>query len=63
MESAKFIYWQEGNQWLGHLQDYPDYWTQGELLEDLQANLRDLFRDLTRGEIPGIRKLAELTLR
>ena len=63
MESAKFIYWQDGKQWLGYLQEYPDYWTQGESLEDLQANLRDLFRDLTSGEIPGIPKLAELTRR
>lgn len=63
MESTKYIYWQDNNRWLGYLQDYPDYWTQGTSLEDLQANLRDLFRDLTSGAIPGVRKLAELTLR
>lgn len=63
MESIKYIYWQDKDQWLGYLQDYPDYWTQGESLEDLQAHLRDLYRDLTSGEIPGVRKLAELTLR
>ena len=63
MDSTKYIYWQDNNQWLGYLQEYPDYWTQGEALEDLQANLQDLFRDLTSGEIPGVRKLAELTLR
>ena len=62
MESTNYIYWQDGGQWLGYLQEYPDYWTQGESLEDLQSNLRDLFRDLTSGDIPGIRKLAELTL-
>jgi predicted RNase H-like HicB family nuclease len=62
MDSTKYIYWQDNGQWLGYLHDYPDYWTQGESLEDLQSNLRDLFRDLTSGEIPGIRKLAELTL-
>ncbi|MCS6329304.1 MAG: type II toxin-antitoxin system HicB family antitoxin [Nitrospira sp.] len=63
MESTKYIYWQEKGQWLGYLQDYPDYWTQGSSLEDLEAHLRDLHRDLTSGEIPGVRKLAELTLR
>lgn len=42
MESTKYIYWQDRGQWLGYLQDYPDYWTQGESLEDLQAHLRDL---------------------
>ena len=63
MESTKYIYWQDQDHWLGYLQDYPDYWTQGESLEDLQAHLRDLYLDLTSGEIPGVRKLAELTLR
>ena len=58
MDSTKYMYWHDNGQWL-----YPDYWTQGESLEDLQSNLRGLFRDLTSGEIPGIRKLAELTLR
>ena len=62
MESTKYIYWQDENHWLGYLQEYPDYWTQGESLEDLQAHLRDLYRDLTSGEIPGVRKLAELAL-
>lgn len=42
------------------LQDYSDYWSQGESLDDLQFNLRDLYRDLTSGEIPGVSKLAEL---
>lgn len=63
MDSIKYIYWQDQDHWLGYLQDYPDYWTQGESLEDLQAHLRDLYCDLTSGEIPGVRKLAELTLR
>ena len=63
MESIKYIYWQDQDHWLGYLQDCPDYWTQGESLEDLQAHLRDLYLDFTRGEIPGVRKLAELTLR
>jgi len=62
MESIKYIYWQDQGQWLGYLQEYPDYWTQGESFEDLQAHLRDLYVDLTSGAIPGVRKLAELTL-
>ena len=53
MESTKYIYWQDKSQWLGYPQDYPDYWTQGESLEELQSHLRDLHRDLTSGEIPG----------
>jgi len=47
MESTKYIYWQDQGQWLGYLQDYPDYWTQGESFEDLQAHVWDLYRDLS----------------
>jgi hypothetical protein len=46
--------------WLGYLEEYPDYMTQGETLEDLEDNLRDIFRDLASGEIPSVRRVAEL---
>ena len=62
MQTTKFVYWEEDGAWLGYLQDYPDYWTQGETFDDLKAHLRDLYADLTSGEIPGIRKLDELVL-
>ncbi|HSZ54375.1 MAG TPA: hypothetical protein VK797_01850 [Tepidisphaeraceae bacterium] len=62
MATVKFVYWQEGNAWLGYLQEYPDYWTQGETLDDLKEHLRDLYRDISSGEIPQIRKVEELTI-
>jgi len=46
--------------WLGYLEDYPDYMTQGESLEELQENLKDLYEDLAGGHIPGVRKVGEL---
>jgi predicted RNase H-like HicB family nuclease len=58
--TVKFIHWQEQGFWLGYLQEYPDYLTQGESEEELRENLQDLYRDLTSGEIPGIRKVDEL---
>ena len=45
--TPKFVYWQEDEMWLGYLQDYPDYWTQGDSLEELQENLLDIYNDLT----------------
>jgi hypothetical protein len=42
-----------------YIQDYPDYWTQGETLDDLKDHLRDLSHDLTCGALPGIRKVDE----
>jgi len=54
------VYWQDGQFWLGHLEEFPDYVTQGESLEDLQDHLRDLHTDLSGGQIPGVRRLAEM---
>ena len=51
MELIRYIGWQDQGQWLGYLQDYPDYWTQGESFEDLQAHLGDLYRDLLNGGV------------
>jgi predicted RNase H-like HicB family nuclease len=48
--------------WLGYVEEFPDYLTQGETQEELVANLRDLYHDLTSGEIPVIRSVAELSL-
>ncbi|MGD0201115.1 MAG: type II toxin-antitoxin system HicB family antitoxin [Bryobacteraceae bacterium] len=62
MSIARYVYWQDGDHWLGCFEEYPDYITQGESLEDLQENLRDLLRDLTSGEIPGVRRVAELSV-
>jgi predicted RNase H-like HicB family nuclease len=47
MQTVKFIYWQEDETWLGYLQDYPDYWTQGETLDDLKDHLQDLYHDIS----------------
>ena len=47
---------------LGYFEEFPDYMTQGESLAELEENLRDLYKDLTSGDIPGIRKVAELTI-
>jgi predicted RNase H-like HicB family nuclease len=60
METTKFVYWQDGNMWLGYLEEYPDYVTQGESIEELEDNLRDIFKELTSGNIPCVRKVAEL---
>jgi hypothetical protein len=42
MEKIKFVYWQDENMWIGYLEDYPDYRTQGESLEELKENLKDI---------------------
>jgi predicted RNase H-like HicB family nuclease len=43
--------------WLGYLEEFPDYMTQGEDLEDLKLNLKDIYETLTSGELPIVRRL------
>ena len=62
MQTVKIVVWEEGDGWLGYLVDYPNYWTQGDTLDDLKAHLKDLFDDITSGQIPGIRKVEELVV-
>jgi len=60
MKAIKYIYWQDEDMWLGYLEEYPDYWTQGETIEELEENLRDIYQELTSGSIPYVRRVAEL---
>lgn len=62
MKNVGFTYWQDGADWIGYLDEYPDYQTQGTNLEDLKAHLADLHKDLTSGVIPNVRRHAELEL-
>ena len=48
--------------WLGYLEEYPDYRTQGESLEALKENLKDIYKELTSGSVPCVRMVAELEL-
>jgi hypothetical protein len=60
MDTIRYVYWQDGDYWLGYIDEYPDYMTQGISPEELKENLIDLHKDLTSGEIPCVRKVGEL---
>jgi predicted RNase H-like HicB family nuclease len=62
MRNVKYTFWQDGEFFLGYLNDYPDYWTQGTSKEDLMENLKDLLADLESGEVPFIRKVEEMAV-
>jgi len=62
MQAKKYVYWQEDNMWIGYLEEYPDYMTQGETIEQLKENLRDIYYELTSGTIPSVRKVAVLEI-
>ena len=62
MQTTKIVYWEDDGRWLGYLQVFPDYRTQGDTLDDLEAHLRDLYLDLTSGVLRGIRRVTDLAV-
>jgi hypothetical protein len=56
----RYVYWQDEDMWLGYLEEFPAYWTQGESEDELRENLVDIFKDLSSGSIPNVRRVAEL---
>ncbi|MBN1291580.1 MAG: type II toxin-antitoxin system HicB family antitoxin [Candidatus Latescibacteria bacterium] len=60
MEKKQYVYWEDEGVWLGYLSEYPDYMTQGDSLDELTKNLKDIYKELNTGNIPCIRKVAEL---
>ncbi|MBI3824347.1 MAG: type II toxin-antitoxin system HicB family antitoxin [Planctomycetes bacterium] len=61
-QTVRIVVWEEDGAWLGYHEDYPDYWTQGKTKAELKKNLKELYLDITSGEIPGIRKVEELVI-
>jgi len=62
MAKIKVKYWKDEDMWIGYLEDYPDYMTQGLTIEELEENLKDLYKDLSSGVIPSVRKVTELEI-
>ncbi len=62
MQTVRYVYWKDGDMWLGYLEEFPDYMTQGESLGELQLNLKDIYQELTSGNIPGVRRVADLQI-
>ena len=60
MKTVRSIYWKEEDMWLGYIEEYPDYMTQGESLKELKENLKDIHADLTSGTIPAGENLGYL---
>lgn len=60
MKKLKFVYWQDDGFWLGYLEEFPDYMTQGESLDELAENLRDIYKELTSDTFPLVKRVGEL---
>ena len=58
MEKKRYVYWRDEDMWLGYLEEFPDYMSQGESLEELKENLIDIYKEidsLEKSEIESIR--------
>jgi len=62
MRRVQYTFWQDGEFFIGHLNEYPDYQTQAYSKEELLKHLRDLLADVESGEVPFIRKTEEMAV-
>ena len=62
MKTVQYTFWQDGEFFIGYLNDYPDYQTQGYSKAELLENLKDLLNDIQTDEIPFIRKVEEMAI-
>src|SRR5215470_9144919 len=46
------VYWKGQQFWLGKLLEHPEIMTQGETLEELEANLKDAYRLMVLEDVP-----------
>ena len=46
------VYKEEKGWFVGHIQEYPDYESQGETLEELRNNLIEIYDDIRKGLVP-----------
>ena len=55
-----YTYWQNDGFYIGHLNEYPEYDTQGRSLDELGDMLKSLYDDIVSGELEGIRQVGVL---
>ena len=53
-KAQEYVYWQDGEMYLGYLKEYPDHWTQGETIGELEDNLLDIYDTLKNGAISDV---------
>lgn len=46
------VYKREKEWFVGHIQEYPDYESQGKTLEELKDNLIEIYDDIRKGLVP-----------
>ncbi len=62
MKTVQYTFWQDGKFFIGFLNNYPDYETQGYSKDELLENLKSLLSDIESNEIPFIKKVEEMVI-
>ena len=48
----KIVYKKKKHWFIGHIQEYPDYESQGRTLDELRGNLIEIYNDINKGLVP-----------
>jgi len=56
------IYWKGEKFWVGKLLEHPEIMTQGETLEELEANMREAYAMMALEDVPADHQIKELGL-
>ena len=62
MRTIRITSWKDNDFYVGYLNDYPDYRSQGFSKEELVENLKELLQEIESDEIPYIRRVEELVV-
>jgi predicted RNase H-like HicB family nuclease len=46
------VYKKEKDWFIGHIQEYPDYESQGKTIDELRENLIEIYHDINKGLVP-----------
>ena len=58
----KMIYWKGEKFWLGKLLEHPEIMTQGESVEELEANIKDAYHAMVLDDVPGDHQTMEISI-
>ncbi len=56
------VYWKGEKFWVGKLLDHPEIMSQGETLEELEANLREAYLLMAMDDVPEEHAIKSITI-
>ncbi len=56
------VYWKGEKFWLGKLLEHPEIMTQGETLEELEANIREAYLLMAMDDVPDEHELKAVAI-